>query len=150
MALHNLLNNVKFKRISADGAGSASATPNKMTIVDMDGFDSICIFAAMGNVLTTSVLTLKAAGADTNSSGAMTLLAGSATFTAAASDADDKLLILDVVKPPYRYIEAQLTCETANGPYDGVFAILYNAGRVPVTQASDVIAATTIDSPVAA
>lgn len=148
--MHNLLNNVKFLRISADGAGTASATPNKMTIIDMDGFESVCIFAAMGNVLTTSVLTLKAAGATTNSSGAMALLTGSATFTAGASDADDKLIVLDVVKPPYRYIEAQLTCATADGPYDGVFAILYNGARKPVTQGSSVIASATTDSPVLA
>lgn len=148
--MQNLLNNVKLMRISADGAGSASATPNKMTIIDMLGYESVLIFAAMGNVLDTSVLTLKAAGAATNSSGAMALLTGSATFTAGASTADDKIIALDVVKPPYRYIEAQLTCATANGPYDGVFAILYNGARVPVTQGSDVVASATSDSPVLA
>ena len=76
------------------------------------------------------------------------LLTGSATFTAGASDADDKLLVLDVVKPPYRYIEAQLFHVTANGPFDGVFAILYNGSRCPVTQGSDVIASATSDNSV--
>lgn len=148
--MQNLLNNVKITRISADGAGAASATPTKMTIVDMLGFESVCFIAAMGNVLDTSVLTLKAAGAATNSSGAMALLTGSATFTAGASDADDKMLILDVVKPPYRYIEAQLFHVTANGPFDAVLAIQYNGNRVPVTQGSTVIASATSDSPVLA
>jgi len=150
MNMHNLLNNTKITRVSADGAGAASATPSKATIIDMDGFDSVMFIAAMGNVLDTSVLTLKAAGATTNSTGAMALLTGSATYTAAASDADDKLLILDVVRPPYRYIEAQLFHVTANGPFDGIFAIQYNAARVPTTQGSTVIASATTDSPVLA
>lgn len=145
--MHNLLNNTKLIRVSADGTGTASASANKMTIVDMDGFEGVMFFAAMGDVVSGAVLTLRAAGATTNSSGAMTLLSGSATFTAGASDADDKCIVLDVYKPPYRYIEAQLTCATQNGPYDGVFAILYNGSRVPVTQGSSVIASTTLDSP---
>lgn len=148
MNIHNLLNNAKLVRVSADGAGTASASANKMTIVDMDGFDSCLFFAAMGNVLVGSVITLRVAGAATNSSGAMALLTGSATYTATATDADDKLIALDVIRPPYRYIEAQLTCATADGPYDGVFAILYNAARAPVTQSSTyVIASSTTDSP---
>lgn len=150
MNIHNLLNNTKITRISADGAGAASANPTKMTIVDMMGFDSVCFVAMMGNVLTTSVLTLRAAGATSNSSGAMALLTGTATFTAGATDADDNMLILDVVEPPFRYIECQLFHVTANGPFDGVLAIQYNAARVPTTQGSTVIASTTADSPVLA
>jgi len=147
MNVHNLLNNVKITRVSADGAGAASATPTKATIIDMDGFESVCFVALMGNVLDTSALALKAAGAATNDTGAMALLTGSAAFTAGASDADDKLLILDVVKPPYRYIEAQIFHVTANGPFDGILAIQYNGSRVPVTQGSTVIASATSDSP---
>lgn len=146
--MHNLLNNMKITRISADGAGAASATPTKATIIDMNGFESVCFIALMGNVLDTSALALKAAGAATNDTAEMALLTGSAAFTAGASDADDKLLILDVVKPPYRYIEAQLFHVTANGPFDGILAIQYNGSRVPVTQGSTVIASATSDSPV--
>lgn len=148
--MQNLLNNVKITRVKVDGAGSASATPTKADIIDMNGFESVMFIAAMGNVLTTAALALKAAGATTNSSGAMALLTGSAAFTAGASDADDKLLVLDVVKPPYRYIEAQLFHVTADGPFDGIFAIQYNGSRVPVTQGSTVVASATSDSPVLA
>ena len=147
MDTHSLLHAVKVTRVSADGAGAASSTPTKATIIDMDGFDSVMFVAMMGNVLDTSVITLRAAGATTNSTGAMALLTGSATYTAGATDADDKMLILDVVRPPYRYIEAQLFHVTANGPFDGILAIQYNAGRVPVTQGSTVLASTVSDSP---
>lgn len=146
--MHNLLNNVKITRVSADGAGAASSTPSKATIIDMDGFESVCFVALMGNVLDTAALALRAAGSNTNSTGSMVLLEGGATFTAGASDADDKLLILDVVKPPYRYIEAQLFHVTADGPFDGIIAIQYNGSRVPVTQGTTVVASATVDSPV--
>ena len=145
--MHNLLNNCKIVRVSADGTGTASASANKLTIVDMDGYEGVMFVAQMGDVVNTAVITLRAAGATTNSSGAMTLLVGSATFTADATSADDKCVVLDVYKPPYRYIEAQLTCATANAPYDSVLAILYKAGRVPVTQGSSVVASSTLDSP---
>lgn len=147
---HNLLNNVKITRVSVDGAGTASATSNKATIIDMLGFESVMFFAAMGNVLTTSVVTLKAAGADTNSTGAMALYSGSATITADATSADDKLLVLDVVRPPHRYVEAQLFCVTADAPYDGIFAIQYNGNLVPTTQGSTVAASSTIATAVLA
>ena len=146
--MNNLLRNVKLTRISADGAGTASATPNKMTIIDMLGYESVLFFVAMGNVLTTSVVSLKVAGATTNSSGAMTVLTGSAGGTADATSYDDKIVALDVVKPTYRYLECQLTCATADGPYDGVFAIQYNGHDLPVTQGSTVVASNTLYSPV--
>lgn len=145
--MNNLLRNVKLTRISADGAGSASSTPNKMTIIDMLGYESVLFFAAMGNVLTTSVVSLKVAGATTNSSGAMTVLTGSAGGTADATSYDDKIVALDVVKPGYRYLECQLTCATADAPYDGVFAIQYNGHDLPVTQGSTVVASNTLYSP---
>lgn len=148
--MQNLLNNVKITRVSADGAGAASATPTKATIIDMLGFESVMFVALMGNVLDTAALALKAAGASVNDTAQMALLTGSAAFTAGASDADDKLLVLDVVKPPYRFIEAQIFHVTANGPFDGILAIQYNGALKPVVQGSSVIASATSDSPVAA
>lgn len=150
MNVHNLLNNVKFTRVKVDGAGSASATPTKCDIIDMNGYENVCFVAMMGNVLTTAAVSLKAAGANTNSSGAMALLTGSAGGTADATSFDDKLVILDVVKPPYRYIECQIFHVTADAPFDGILAIQYNGSRVPVTQGSTVVASATSDSPVAA
>lgn len=145
--MNNLLRNVKITRIKADGAGSASATPTKCDIIDMAGFDSVMFIASMGNVLDTSAVSLKVAGATTNSTGAMALLAGSAGGTATATSYDDKLVILDVVKPTYQYLEAQIFHVTADAPFDGIFAIQYNAKDVPITQGSTVVASSTIYSP---
>jgi len=145
--MNNLLRNVKITRVKADGAGAASATPTKADIIDMTGFESVMFFAAMGNVLTTSAVALKVAGSATNDTGAMALLAGSAGGTAGASDYDDKLVVLDVVKPTYQYLEAQLFHVTADAPFDGIFAIQYNGHSCPVTQGSTVVASSTIYSP---
>lgn len=147
---NNLLKNTNVVRVSADGAGSASATPSKGTIIDMAGYDSVMFIALMGNVLDTSAVALKAAGAATNSTGAMALLTGSAAGTASATSFDDKLVILDVVRPPYRYIEAQLFHVTADAPFDGIVAVQYNARDVPVTQGATVAAAALSANPVLA
>lgn len=142
--MNNLLNNVKVTRVSAGGAGSASATPTKATIIDMLGFESVMFIAEFGNVLTTSAVALKAGGADTNDTAEIGLYSGSAGGTAGASDYDDKLIILDVVRPPHRYVEAQVFHVTADAPFDSVLAIQYNGNLVPTTQGSTVVASTTI------
>lgn len=149
-SIHNMLNNTKITRVSVDGAGAASATPTKGTIVDMQGYESVCFVAALGNVLDTSEVALKAAGSDTNSTGTMALYAGSAAGTAGASTYDDKLVILDVVRPPHRYVEVQIFHVTANAPFDDIIAILYNPTQKPVVQDSTVILSETLETPVLA
>lgn len=146
----SLLKNAKVTRVSADGAGAASATPSKGTIIDMSGFNAVMFVAVMGDVVATSAVSLRVAGSDTNSSGSMTLLDGSAGGTAGAGDYDDKLVILDVEKPRHRYLEAQLFHQTANAPFDAILAIQYNARSMPVMQGSTVVASASLAGPVAA
>ena len=150
MFMRNLLNNAKITRVLNRGAGTASATPSKGTIIDMDGYDSVCFVAAMQDVVDTSAVSLRAASAAVSDTAEMALLAGTVGGTATAVSFDNKLLVLDVVNPPNRYVEAQLFHVTANAPFDGVIAILYNAKRTPTTQDATVVASGTIDSPAAA
>lgn len=145
--MNNLLRNTKITRISADGAGAASATPTKATIIDMLGFESVMFVALMGNVLDTSVVSLRVAGGDTSDTADMTLRAGTVGGTADATSYDDKLVILDVVKPTDRYLEAQIFHVTANAPFDGILAIQYNGHNLPITQGSTVVASDTLYSP---
>ncbi len=141
-----LLRNANIVRISAGGAGSASATPTKATILDMSGYQSVMFIAEFGNVLDTSVVSLKAGVSDTNDTATMTLLNDFPTGTAGASTYDDKLVILDVPKVDKRYIEAQVFHVTADAPFDSVLAIQYNPTNVPVTQGSTVVnSATALD-----
>lgn len=145
--MHNLLNNAKITRVMNRGVGTASATPTKGTILDMLGYDSVMFVAAMEDVVNLSVVSLRAAGGDTNDTAEMNLLTGTVGGTATATTFDDKLLVLDLVKPNERYIEAQLFHVTQNAPFDSVVAIQYNARNMPVTQGSTVVASGTLFSP---
>ncbi len=146
--LKNLLNNVKITRVLNRGTGAASATPNKGTIIDMSGFRSVMFVAAMQDVLDTAVITLGAGLSDTNDTATMTAMtSGNVQVTANATSADNKTLVLDLVAPRKRYIEAQLTCATANAPYDSVIAIQYDPINVPTTQSSTVVASATTVEP---
>ncbi|MBK7493619.1 MAG: hypothetical protein IPI17_18045 [Nitrosomonas sp.] len=143
--LNNLLNNVKITRISAGGAGSASATPTKCTILDMAGFKNVCFIAEFGNVLDTSVVSLKVATAATNDTGAMALVTDAlVSGTAGASTYDDKLVILDVTEVNKQFIELQVFHVTADAPFDSVIAIQYNPTNAPITQGSTVILSDTV------
>lgn len=145
--INNLLKNVKVTRVSAGGAGTASATPTKGTVLDMAGFESVMFIAEMGNVLTTSVVSLRAAQGTTNDTAEMDLLTGSSGGTAGASDMDDKIIILDVVRPTERYVEVQLFHVTADAPFDSIVAIQYGARNMPVTQGSTVYDSDTLANP---
>lgn len=144
---NNLLKNAKVTRVHAGGAGAASATPTKGTILDMAGFQSVMFVAEMGDVVAGSVISLRAAQAPTNDTGAMTLLEGSAGGTAGAADVDDKLIILDVVRPNERYIEVQLFHVTQNAPFDSILAVQYDPTHAPVTQGSTVYDSETLANP---
>lgn len=63
-----------------------------------------------------------------------------AAFTAGASDADNKVLVVDVFDPALRYVFASLTRTTANAVVDGIIAIQYTAGLRPTTQDASVLA----------
>jgi len=138
-----LLKNVNIVRVSAGGAGAASATPTKATILDMSGYQSVMFVAELGNVLTTSVVSLKVGVSDTNDTATMTLLTDFPTGTAGASDYDDKCVVIDVPKVDKRYVECQIFHVTADAPFDSILAIQYNPTNAPITQGSTVILSTT-------
>ena len=147
--MHNLFKNAKIVRVANAGAGAASATPTKATIIDADGYDGVCFIAALGNVLDTAQVSLKAASAAANDTNAMVLITGAEaghSVTGVAADAtshDNKLVVLDVPRPPNRYVEAQIFHVVANAPFDGIIAILYRGDRVPVTPDASVVASAT-------
>jgi len=139
MADPGLLNHVKVdKVINSVSAGTAT---NSSDILDMQGFEGVMFVASMGDVSNTSVITLQVQQNTSNSaSGMATLDDATTSFTADASTADDKLLIVDCVKPLKRYVRCQLITATANGEIDSVIAIRYGAHAKPITQGSDVVA----------
>lgn len=141
----SLLNDVKVTVVEA--AAVAAQTAVESDILDMSGYEGVLFLAMLGDVTTTSVLTLACQQNTANSTSGMATLAGSATFTAGASDADSKVLALDVYRPRERYVRAYLTRTTADAVVGGIIAIQYGATKKPVTPHASVIDYDTLVEP---
>lgn len=137
----NLTNSIKVTVVSP--AATAAQTAIDSSILDMTGYDGVMFVALLGDVTDTSVLTLTAKGNSTNH---LTVPApvtqASATYTAGISDADSKVLMVDVRDPSLEYMFASLTRTTANAVVGGIIAIQYKAEMQPTTQDATVIANT--------
>lgn len=136
----SLLKNVKVTPVAASAV--AAQTEVLSSVLDMTGFDGVMFIALLGDVTATSVLTLTAKGNTASSTSSPTPVTQIATaaFTAGASDADDKALVVDVYDPAMRYVFASLTRTVANAVVNGIIAIQYKAEYRPTTQAATVIA----------
>ena len=141
----SLLHNVAIDRVLVDTAAGQAATATD--ILDMQGYEGVLLIAKLGDVTDTSVVTLQAQQNTANSSSGMATLAGSVTFTAGASDADNDLLVLDVYRPRERYIRGLFTSATANAVKNGVIAIRYGARKLPVSQGATVLDSDTLIEP---
>lgn len=141
----SLLKNIKITRVAA--AAAAAQTDVEGSILDMAGFAGVMFIAMTGDVTATSALALKAEQNTANSTAGMAELTGSASFTAAASDADSKVLVLDVHAPRERYVRAVLERGTANAVVDGIIAVQYKATHMPTAQDASVIASALINDP---
>ncbi len=135
----NFLKNNKLAVVQV--AAAAAQTALTSDAVDMAGFDAVTFAALLGDVTTGSVLTLTVEHSDASGSGfvATTL---SATFTAGATDADSKILAVELHKPTKRYARAVLTRTTANAVVGGIIAIQSAPSKAPVSQDATVIAST--------
>jgi len=103
--MESLLKNAKITRILVDTVAGQAATASD--ILDMSGFQSVMFIAKLGDVTNGSVVTLACQQNTINSASGMATLTGTATYTSASTtDADDNLLVLDVVKPNERYVRA--------------------------------------------
>lgn len=135
----NLTHGIKVTVVEA--AATAATTELVSDVLDMQGYDGVIFIALLGDVTDTSVLTLTAKGNSANSVSSPTpVTQASATFTAGASSADSKVLMVDVCDPALRYMFASLTRTAANAIVGGIIAIQYSADLKPTTQDATVIA----------
>ena len=137
--MFSLLKNCDISLVEGDAtAGTSTLTSD---VLDMQGWDGVAFIAVTGDVTDTSVLTLTALDdTDDNVSGATAITGAAATFTANASTADEKLLIVDVYRPQKRYVHCTLARATANAVVGGIIAIRYRGKKLPITQGSTVVA----------
>jgi hypothetical protein len=136
----NLSKAIKVTVVEA--AAAAGQTALTTDVLDMSGYEGVIFIALTGDVTATSVLTLTVKGNSANSVSSPTPVTQKATdaFTAAASDADSKVLMVDVYKPTLRYMFASLTRTTADAVVGGIIAIQYGATNKPTSQDATVIA----------
>jgi hypothetical protein len=125
------------KVLVATGAGTNDTLTGD--ILDLQECDSACGIAVLGDVSATSVLTLKAFTGDEAALGDGAYEAKTAAVTATATSADNKLLVLDVVKPGKRYCRFDLVRATANAVVDGIIGVRYNFRTIPTAQPADVV-----------
>lgn len=136
--LESLLKAAKIDKVLVATAAGTDDTLEG-DILDMQDCDSVMGIAILGEVTTTAVLTLKAFTGDVAdlSDGAYETV--TATATALVDSADNKLLVLDVIKPGKRYARFDLVRATANAVVDGIVGIRYNYRIKPTTQPADVV-----------
>jgi len=136
----NFLSNCKLTVVEA--AATAAQTELVTDVLDMQGYEGVVFIALTGDVTATSVLTLTVKGNSANSVSTPTPIAQKASdaFTAGATDADSKVIMVDVYKPTLRYMFASLTRTTANAVVGGIIAIQYGAHNKPTSHDASVIA----------
>lgn len=138
--MSNLSKGIKVTVVEA--AAAAAQTELVTDVLDMSGYEGVIFMALTGDVTTASVLTLtvKANSANSVSSPTPITQKASDAFTADGTSADSKLIMVDVYRPPLRYVFGSLTRTTADAIVGGIIAIQYGAGLKPTTQAASVIA----------
>lgn len=139
MVIHTLLDDAAFTLMNgAVAGGTTTVTPS--TPIDMQGFENVMFIVPLGDVVNGAVVTLKANEVASNTNTGGTALTNTATVTATATSADDKLLILDNIRPKTRYVYPTVERTTQNAPLNGIIAIRYGTVNKPVTQDSTVVA----------
>lgn len=120
---------------------AASTNVTDAAVVDMKGYNAVAFVAILGaDTAATAKVTLKAAVSDASSMAGAVTLDKTAEYTAQSeTDADDKLLVLDVIEPGKRYVRPLIDRETANADILALLAIRYNGMGVP-SEMGDVLA----------
>lgn len=136
----NMLKGVKITVVEA--AATAATSDLTTDVLDMSGYEGVMWIALTGDVTSGSVLTLTAKGNSANSVSSPSPITqkASGAFTAGASDADSKAIVVDVFRPTLRYQFAVLERTTQNAVVGGIIAIQYTARNKPTTQDATVIA----------
>lgn len=141
-----LLKNVAFEYIAVEQVSGTSTLTSDLA-VDMQGYDGVAIIALTGGSTSGTVPLLTVLGVATNVvSGGAAITGATATYTSlSATDADNKMLIVDVYRPQTRYVYCTLARATQACVLNGIIAIKYKGRKSPVSQsASHVIASTAV------
>lgn len=143
-----LMKDVDIREVLAPISAGSSIDSNSDRI-DMAGYEGVIFVVPITDCAVTGVATAVIQQNTADSDTGMAAIAGStATVTSAANDdLNGTLLITEVFRPRERYVQLTLTSAVANIAYGNAIAILYGAGKRPVTAHSTVSARATVTSP---
>ncbi|TVQ59910.1 MAG: hypothetical protein EA379_09525 [Phycisphaerales bacterium] len=144
----HLTQQTKITRTNNRAAG-ATTDLDGAAWVDMAGFDGVRAVAILDDVTATSALSLQVLQADTAAGAGSEVLAGSAEFVAGASDADNKVIVTDVLRPSKRFVRTRLKRGTANAVVDAVLLEQYSARDEPTEQSASVLSVNLLTDPAA-
>ena len=129
----NLSTSGKVTRVS-NAVAAGTATTN-CSSVDMKGYSGVTFVVAIGAIVSTGTVTLKAQQSTDDTTFAD--LEGTAI---AYTDADDnKLAVLEITTPQERYVRPVVITAIANGTIDSVIAVQTQSDLEPVTHDSTTV-----------
>lgn len=139
--MHSFLKEASVQLASAAvSAGTTDVTSGKIDMQGNGGFDAIAFVMTLGDVADTSVITMTAYESASSDGSSPTAITGATcTFTAGASTADSKTMIVDICRKTKRYVFVVVTRATANAPVALITAVQYKGKNLPITQDSQVI-----------
>lgn len=150
--MHSLFQNCEFRRLKVDGTNyvlAAGTSDVESEAVDMQGFEGVAFVTLCGSILAGGLITMKAQQSNdlAGSPDAYSDLAGTANAVSADTD-DNKLLGVEIFRPKRRYVRAAITRgDGGNSTIDGLFAVLFRPGQMPVTQGATVEAFESFNTP---
>jgi len=144
----NLSRNVDTRECGAPIA-AASNTDSNSDRIDTAGYDGVRFICPITDSVATGVatLTVEQNTADSDS-GMAALSGGAATATCTVTDdLNDQLLIVDVLKPLERYVQAVRTSATAAIAFGTLIVELYGPHKAPITDDDTILDIEIIASP---
>lgn len=128
-----MLHQYSKNKLILNPTAATSANQTSSTF-DCAGFDG-CEFTAIIGDSTGTAVTMSLLGGDSTSSLSALYTAGTtAAITAASTATDNRQLVIDVRRPPTRYLQITLAnATTKNVQYGGILARGWNARSLPVS-----------------
>ena len=136
----NLSKKTKFVR--ASNAVAAGATDSASSVIDTAGFENVTFITAFGAITAGAVTGVKAQQGDAADGSDMADIPEAAASV--ADDDDNKLVVLEVIRPPKRYVRHVVTRKTQNAVIDDVVAVLSGPRKLPPPVDSTVASVTTV------
>lgn len=137
--LQSMIKDVKWTVV--ENAAVAGTTDLETDILDMAGFESVSFFLHTGTLTDTGTITLDLYENTANSTSGAVAITGSSTstLTGSSNNGDNKLFIVERIRPTKRYVYAVVNRGTANCVVNSVIAAQYGATDTPVTQPASVV-----------